>query len=409
MPDIKLRDGSGVEQTYTGVDTITVPLADGSGNFTYGLTDEELNLSDGQEHRYFFAVGSPLYSEKYYKDNYILKRANLAELGSGGGYNYSGKGLFYNNLYIEDLSEIVIGTRASGTEDSSFDEIFCGCKNLRKLPNFQFKRKIYGNQTSRAFDYCINLEQTEIDKIYQFIGAFSNYSQSPQISYCYKIKEFDWGKINIDFDDFSPNRIDFGYAPTLEKYVIPATYTKSETTSNRFEARYQGSYPMLKDVSFVTNKNGSPKKSKMTNQTLSWWAYSESYSWGYGDVTSEGYLYGGIDRTHNIVGQTIEETQANYEKMKQYSDWHCTMRKNVNYQRSSVPIGRLFSKFNHKTMVSIINTIMDTSEYIASKGGTNTIKFYKYQGDLTDEGGASNLTEEEIAVATAKGWTIALV
>ena len=47
MPDIKLRDGSGVEQTYTGVDTITVPLADGSGNFTYGLTDEELTITTG--------------------------------------------------------------------------------------------------------------------------------------------------------------------------------------------------------------------------------------------------------------------------------------------------------------------------------------------------------------------------
>ena len=408
MPDIKLRDGSGVEQTYTGVDTITVPLADGSGNFTYGLTDEELNLSDGQEHKYFFAAGSPLYSEKYYKDNYILKRANLAEIGVDDSQtNYAGRRLFYQNLYIEDLSDIVVGTKNGTT--TSFDDFFSGCKNLRKLPNFQFKRDIYGNQTSSAFSYCFNLEQTEMDKIYQFIGAFSTYSQNPQINYCYKIKEFDWSKINIKIDNFSPTRIDFGYAPTLEKYVIPATYTKSEATSNRYDMRYQGSYPMLKDVSFVTNKDGSPMKSKMTNQTLAWWAYSESYSWGYGDVTSECYKYSDIDRTHNIVGQTIEETQANYEKMKQYSDWHCTMRNNVNYQRSSVPIGRLFSKFNHKTMVSIINTIMDTSEYIASKGGTNTIKFYKYQGDLTDEGGTSNLTEEEIAVATAKGWTIALV
>jgi hypothetical protein len=64
--------------------------------------------------------------------------------------------------------------------------------------------------------------------------------------------------------------------------------------------------------------------------------------------------------------------------MKQYSDWHCSARNTVSYQRSNVPIGRLFSKFNHTTMVNIINTIMDTSEYLASKGGTNTIKFYKY-------------------------------
>lgn len=408
MPDIKLRDGSGNEKTYQGIDTITVPLADGTGNYTYGLTDEELNLSDGQEHRYYFAAGSPLYSEKYYKDNYILKRANLTEIGDDNNHlNYAGEGLFYKNLYIEDLSGIVIGTKVGTT--TAFGDAFYECKNLKKLPQFQFQGEIYGNQTSSTFAYCYNLEQTEITKIYQFIGAFSSYSQNAQLNNCYKIKEFDWSKINVDFDAFSPNRVDFNYAPTLEKYVIPATYTKTEATSNRYENRYTGCYPMIKDVSFVTNKDGSPKKSKMTKQTLEWWAYSESQSWGYGDVTSKGYAYGGIDRTHNIVGSTIEETQANYGKMKQYSDWHCSLRNIVNYQRSKVPIGRLFSKFNHTTMVNIINTIMDTYEYIASKGGTNTIKFYKYQGDLTDDGGSSNLTEEEIAVAVAKGWTIALV
>ena len=57
MPDIKLRDGSGVEQVYTGVDTITVPLADGSGTWTFGLTDEELNFSDRQSHESSFSKG----------------------------------------------------------------------------------------------------------------------------------------------------------------------------------------------------------------------------------------------------------------------------------------------------------------------------------------------------------------
>lgn len=39
MPDIKLRDGSGVETTYNNVDTITVPLADGSGTWKYSSGD----------------------------------------------------------------------------------------------------------------------------------------------------------------------------------------------------------------------------------------------------------------------------------------------------------------------------------------------------------------------------------
>ena len=70
MPDIKLRDGSGVEQTYTGVDTITVPLADGSGTWTYGLTDEELTFTDCEK---MFADTSPFYKNT----NYYLKRSNF--------------------------------------------------------------------------------------------------------------------------------------------------------------------------------------------------------------------------------------------------------------------------------------------------------------------------------------------
>ena len=64
MPDIKLRDGSGVEQTYTGIDTITVPLADGSGTCTYGLTDEDLTFSN---QNYLFTPAITPLLKKYLK------------------------------------------------------------------------------------------------------------------------------------------------------------------------------------------------------------------------------------------------------------------------------------------------------------------------------------------------------
>ena len=83
MPDIKLRDGSGVEQTYTGVDTITVPLADGSGNFTYGYTGKELKfkinefdfsesipkeaLIRNKEQLYIYGISSFVYNVKWEK------------------------------------------------------------------------------------------------------------------------------------------------------------------------------------------------------------------------------------------------------------------------------------------------------------------------------------------------------
>ena len=108
MPDIKLRDGSGVEQTYTGVDTITVPLADGSGTWTFGLTDEELNFSDGQSHNYCFAKGSPLCSDRLMKDNYILKRCDFSNLGTSESLNKTFDSFFYKNDKIEDLSDITM-------------------------------------------------------------------------------------------------------------------------------------------------------------------------------------------------------------------------------------------------------------------------------------------------------------
>jgi hypothetical protein len=46
---------------------------------------------------------------------------------------------------------------------------------------------------------------------------------------------------------------------------------------------------------------------------------------------------------------------------------------------------------------------------LATAGGTNTIKFKGIAGSKTDGGAINTLTEEEIAVAAAKGWTVTLV
>ena len=74
MPDIKLRDGSGVEQTYTGIDTITVPLADGSGTWTYGLTDEELTFS--KQNRLFTPATTPIFKKYLKRFKFVPKTDN---------------------------------------------------------------------------------------------------------------------------------------------------------------------------------------------------------------------------------------------------------------------------------------------------------------------------------------------
>ena len=65
------------------------------------------------------------------------------------------------------------------------------------------------------------------------------------------------------------------------------------------------------------------------------------------------------------------------------------------------------SVYNHNSAVETINSLPDTSAFLAEVGGTNTITFYSDQGANTEGGAIGNLTAEEIAVAAAKGWTVA--
>ena len=65
------------------------------------------------------------------------------------------------------------------------------------------------------------------------------------------------------------------------------------------------------------------------------------------------------------------------------------------------------SVYNHNSAVETINSLPDTSAFLAEYGGTNTIIFYRDQGANTEGGAIGNLTAEEIAVAAAKGWTVA--
>jgi hypothetical protein len=63
-----------------------------------------------------------------------------------------------------------------------------------------------------------------------------------------------------------------------------------------------------------------------------------------------------------------------------------------------------YSRYNHDSAVNTINSLPDTSAY-----GTNTIKFKGAAGSATDGGAINTLTEEEIAVAAVKGWTVTFV
>lgn len=83
---------------------------------------------------------------------------------------------------------------------------------------------------------------------------------------------------------------------------------------------------------------------------------------------------------------------ASYELLKNDPDWFTS---NVAY-----------SRYNKISAIETINSLPPGSN---TSGNVSTIKFKGEAGSLTDGGAINTLTEEEIAVAVAKQWTVAFV
>lgn len=122
------------------------------------------------------------------------------------------------------------------------------------------------------------------------------------------------------------------------------------------------------------------------NQTAEWKSQviDLSCSIGYGSISSYGF-----SSTKQI------KDDATYQALKDDPD---SWTSDINY-----------SRYNRISAVETINSLPDTSAYLATAGGTNTIKFKGEAGSATDGGAINTMTEEEIAVATAKGWTVSFV
>ena len=135
-------------------------------------------------------------------------------------------------------------------------------------------------------------------------------------------------------------------------------------------------------MKFDTNADGTPKTAPWKNQSLNLTNYV-----GYAQYA---YI---LDGRHGFTTATQVSDAATYEALKNNPDYWTA---DINY-----------SRYNHDSAVETINSMPDTSAYLAANGGTNTIKFMRHSGKLTDGGAIDTLTEEEIAVAVARGWTVA--
>ena len=266
--------------------------------------------------------------------------------------------LFYGCTNLKTIEKIV------NMYPSNISYMFYACYKLRYLPQFEninlthFQKYSYSNSSS-IFKECYSLRCISEDLLKQLYQS--------KITSIYN---------SIFYDNFVRC-----YALDEIKGLNPQTGT---ITSNLFNGsfNYCG---RAKNIIFAVQEDGAPYIVNWRNQVI--------------NLTS---LLGYVSRRETILnynsGITADKEvvdDATYQALKNDADWFTTKI--------------AYSRYNHNSAVATINTLPDTSAYLASGGGTNTIKFKGESGSATDGGAINTLTEAEIAVATAKGWTVSLV
>lgn len=421
MPDIKLRDGSGVEQTYTGVDTITVPLADGSGNFTYGLTDEELTFSNF--HYLINKATYPLLKKDFKRFKFIPNASQSRKVFYDFEY-------FVNEVREElDLSDITID--ASRVTSIYLSYAF-NSSDVKKLPVIINANNLAISNASVVTNANYVLTEEEMltflnNFTYQVQQSSANSNSSNQncTFFSGELRNFlnpsnclkKWHEIINNEQSYSnytssPSYdIDkLNYVKELKNIPIPYRNTNAFTSDVHLFGYSAPSFYCTNSVAFATN-NGEPYKLNWKNQVFQLNGYLGCYSGSWSDSYFN-FAQGYWKEKNNVFYNTtdLEQAKLNYAKLKNQDDWFSFSLARGTYEgKSNVYYNKLFSRYNHDSAVETLNSLPDTSEYLATAGGTNTIKFTGYQGALTDGGAINTLTEEEIAVATAKGWTVTFV
>lgn len=310
----------------------------------------------------------------------------------------SGNGMFMDS---DTLTEIPFDLNFTNNA-SNIIYTFNQCKNLLSAPNIIFNPTA---TTKTGFQYmfsgCFRLRDVEnvfslsnLDAMseYKWTGGYSGTSYAQIFSDCYSLRKVPTWLSKIRF---SPSSTSYPSANNCMYYsLFNNCYALDEAinlpvqrcntaiqSSNMFSYAFDN-VCRAKNITFETQADGTPYTATWKNQIID---LTKQVGWT--PSLSAHYVYNynsGIPKTGKQV--TSDET---YQALKNDPDWFSNV---ANY-----------SRYNHDSAVNTINSLPDTSVT-----GTNTIKFKGDSGALTDGGAINTLTEEEIAVATAKGWTVTL-
>lgn len=271
----------------------------------------------------------------------------------------------YLFAYCQNLlsAPAIKGSFDSSSKRIDLDNLFFMCNKLREIPD----------------DYFYNIGDTEFWEGNKQISSRRN----NMFGYCFSLRslpDITMLATESSLIDYSFYNNGFNYCIALDEIrnlpVSLAIYTE-----NAFVKTFDNC-SRLKALTFKTNADGSAIVAYWKNQVI-----DLTVNFGCGNSSMITGYNSGITKDKEIT------TEGQYEALKDDPDAYA--------------IDYTFSRYNYNSAIETINSLPDTSSYITATDSTNIIKFNRVAGTNTDGGAIENLTEAEIAIAAAKGWTVA--
>lgn len=367
-----IREKNGTETTYkpSEMGDAVREISGGGGG---GVPPEALVLTGNCSYR--FANNGWNWFLEEYGDQIRIEELNNASY------------MFSNSSEIEEIPfEIVFNNQTNYTMHSLCENM----ENLKTQPIIQANNSTinYNGGFQNFFNRCNKLREVSLSKFqidFNAIHEITNgsFNFNSMFNTCYSLRTVDEGLlknlyINVNNIPFFQSL--FFYCCSLDEikgFPVVLDGYKYNMFSNIITNATR-----LKNLIFDKEEDGTVKSINWTNQTI-----DLSNNIGYSNSFGKSYI---LNYNSGITADKEVTDDATYQALKNDPDWFATK---VEY-----------SRYNHDSAVNTINSLPDVSS-----GTGNTIKFKGESGSATDGGAINTLTEEEIAVASAKGWTVTLV
>ena len=263
--------------------------------------------------------------------------------------------------------------------------MFSGCNKLTALPEVTIKPQDFYNMFTNC--QCLREIPDSYSETFDFTYFNSNASASCTFNFyeCYSLRKIPSGFLKKIYNLITSQYSQFyyyglTYCYTLDE-IVGLPVAPAKISGNAFNNTFDKN-TRVKNIIFDTNEDGTAKTAQWKGQTIN--------VRGVGIANT--LLHYIVGYNSGITADKEVKDDATYAALKNDPDW---FTRDVAY-----------SRYNKTSAIATINSLPDTSAYIAANGGTNTIKFTGAAGSATDGGAINTMTEEEIAVATAKGWTV---